>query len=188
MRDLRFGYWWLAGGILLLAFVMYKMLAPAGPLPLFVGDKLALTPPMGWNSWYIHYNRVTEQHMREAADVMVSSGYPSVNVAQAMRAALVPIAEQRGTVPVVDDAGRVVGVVTAGDLTRLIERDETGWVDVPVSEVMTRTPVTAGPEERGSAVVHRLEERGVMAAPVVDDTGRLLGVVHLHDLMKAGVV
>jgi alpha-galactosidase len=39
-----------------------------------VGDTLALTPPMGWNSWYIHYNRVTEQHMRNAADSMINSG------------------------------------------------------------------------------------------------------------------
>lgn len=43
-------------------------------LRLTVGDTLALTPPMGWNSWYIHYNRVTEQDMRRAADVMISSG------------------------------------------------------------------------------------------------------------------
>ena len=39
-----------------------------------VGDTLALTPPMGWNSWYIHYHRVTGKVMREAADVMVASG------------------------------------------------------------------------------------------------------------------
>ncbi len=39
-----------------------------------VGDKLALTPPMGWNSWYIHYHRVTGDVMRRAADAMVSSG------------------------------------------------------------------------------------------------------------------
>ena len=39
-----------------------------------VGDTLALTPPMGWNSWYIHYNRITEQHMRNAADTMIDSG------------------------------------------------------------------------------------------------------------------
>ena len=54
-------------------------------LKLVVGDTLALTPPMGWNSWYIHYNRVTEEHMRGAADVMVSSGmadygYQYVNI------------------------------------------------------------------------------------------------------------
>ena len=39
-----------------------------------VGDTLALTPPMGWNSWYIHYHRVTGKVMRQAADVMVASG------------------------------------------------------------------------------------------------------------------
>ncbi len=50
-----------------------------------VGDTLALTPPMGWNSWYIHYNRVTDADMRAAADVMIESGmadfgYQYVNI------------------------------------------------------------------------------------------------------------
>ncbi len=54
-------------------------------LRIVVGDTLALTPPMGWNSWYIHYLRVTEQDMRAAADVMISSGmadfgYQYVNI------------------------------------------------------------------------------------------------------------
>jgi alpha-galactosidase len=44
------------------------------PFTIVVGDTLALTPPMGWNSWYIHYHRVTDQNMREAADAMVESG------------------------------------------------------------------------------------------------------------------
>ncbi|MCE5187206.1 MAG: NPCBM/NEW2 domain-containing protein [Planctomycetaceae bacterium] len=44
------------------------------PFTLIVGDKLALTPPMGWNSWYIHYNRVTDGDVRTAADVMIASG------------------------------------------------------------------------------------------------------------------
>ncbi len=50
-----------------------------------VGDSLALTPPMGWNSWYIHYWRVTDGHMRRAADAMIESGmadfgYEYVNI------------------------------------------------------------------------------------------------------------
>lgn len=49
------------------------------------GDTLALTPPMGWNHWYTHYNRITDVTMREAADVMISSGmadhgYQYVNI------------------------------------------------------------------------------------------------------------
>ncbi len=42
------------------------------------GDKLALTPPMGWNHWYAHYNRITDPMMRQAADVLISSGMADV--------------------------------------------------------------------------------------------------------------
>ncbi len=50
-----------------------------------VGDKIALTPPMGWNHWYTHYDHITDALMREAADVMLSSGmadagYAYVNI------------------------------------------------------------------------------------------------------------
>jgi alpha-galactosidase len=70
-----------------------------------VGDILALTPPMGWNSWYIHYNRVTEQHMRNAADSMIASGmadagYMYVNIDDCWM-------KQRGDEPY-RDAGKAV--------------------------------------------------------------------------------
>ncbi len=47
-------------------------------LKIVAGDKLALTPPMGWNHWYAHYDRITDKMMREAADVMISSGMADV--------------------------------------------------------------------------------------------------------------
>lgn len=47
-------------------------------LRIIAGDKLALTPPMGWNHWYAHYDRITDKMMREAADVMISSGMADV--------------------------------------------------------------------------------------------------------------
>ena len=43
-----------------------------------VGDQLSLTPPMGWNHWYTHYHRINDKLMREAADVMISSGMADV--------------------------------------------------------------------------------------------------------------
>lgn len=54
-------------------------------LRIVVGPTLALTPPMGWNSWYIHYDRVSDRIMREAADQMIASGmadfgYQYVNI------------------------------------------------------------------------------------------------------------
>ena len=48
------------------------------PFKISAGETLALTPPMGWNHWYAHYDRVTDKLMREAADVMVSSGMADV--------------------------------------------------------------------------------------------------------------
>jgi len=47
-------------------------------LTIVAGDKLALTPPMGWNHWYAYYNRITDKLIREAADRMVSSGMTDV--------------------------------------------------------------------------------------------------------------
>jgi len=118
-------------------------------------------------------------------DVMVSEAFPSLPESARMRECVVPIAEFRGTVPVVDGNGKVIGVVTAGDLTRLMERDG-AWGEHPVGDVMTPRPRTARVGELASAAVHRMEEARVMALPVVDDDGVLRGVVHLHDLLRSG--
>ena len=48
------------------------------PIRIVAGETLALTPPMGWNHWYTHYDRITDKLMREAADVMISSGMADV--------------------------------------------------------------------------------------------------------------
>jgi len=50
----------------------------ARTIEIVCGDTLALTPPMGWNHWYTHYDRITDQLMREAADVMIRSGMADV--------------------------------------------------------------------------------------------------------------
>ena len=60
------------------------------------------------------------------------------------------------------------------------------FLDATVGEVMTKSPKLAHPEELGGAVVLRMEQKGIMAMPVVDDGGRLVGIVHLHDLLRAG--
>ncbi|HEY3372750.1 MAG TPA: hypothetical protein VGK10_18000, partial [Prolixibacteraceae bacterium] len=47
-------------------------------LKIVAGDQIALTPPMGWNHWYAHYDRITDKMMREAADLMIKSGMVDV--------------------------------------------------------------------------------------------------------------
>jgi arabinose-5-phosphate isomerase len=63
-----------------------------------------------------------------------------------------------------------------------------GFLDVPVENVMTRTPKLARVGELASAAVHSMEKHGIMALPVVGEGDRLEGIVHLHDLLRSGVV
>lgn len=103
-----------------------------------------------------------------------------------MRDAVVGLAHDRGLAMVVA-ADRLAGVLTTGDLTRLAERDP-GFLDRPAVEVMTRTPKVASPDDLAAAAVASMERHGVIALPVVENGGRVVGVVHLHDLMRAGAV
>jgi arabinose-5-phosphate isomerase len=103
-----------------------------------------------------------------------------------MREAVVSLARDRG-LAMVGTGGRLDGVLTTGDLTRLAERDP-DFLGRPVSEVMSRTPKTTGPDDLAAAAVGTMERTGVIVLPVVSDGGRIEGVVHLHDLMRAGAV
>lgn len=121
-------------------------------------------------------------------DVMVTGDEaPTLLTEASVRSAIVPLAEKRGTVAIVGPEGGLEGVVTAGDLTRLMERDQ-DFLEVSVSAIMSRAPQTASPEELGSAVVRRMEHHGIMALPVLDANNRVIGMVHLHDLLRSGAV
>ncbi|MEX2156081.1 MAG: KpsF/GutQ family sugar-phosphate isomerase [Gemmatimonadales bacterium] len=123
------------------------------------------------------------------ADVMLTEDLPTLTPDRPMRECVVLLAEKRGTVVVVDrnGQGKLAGVVTAGDLTRLMERTDR-FLDMPVGDVMTKTPKVTKPEELAGTAVSVMERHGIMALPVLDGGERVVGVVHLHDLMKAGAV
>jgi len=119
-------------------------------------------------------------------DVMVTQALPWLPPDATMRRCIVLLAEKRGTVPIVDVQRRVIGVVTAGDLTRLMEKDEAIF-DLPVSGIMTRSPKVTDASTLAVAAIHQMETHGIMALPVVDEQGVLTGIVHLHDLLRAGL-
>ena len=119
-------------------------------------------------------------------DLMEAERIPVLPPSATMRAVVVLLAKRRGIVLGVDPDARLLGVFTAGDFTRLMERDGDPF-DTTLERAMNRTPRTAHPEELASAVVYRMEQFGIMAMPVTNDTGTVVGVVHLHDLMRARV-
>ena len=118
-------------------------------------------------------------------DVMLTAKLPVLPPTATMREAVVVLAERRGIVLVGDAASKLLGVLTTGDLTRLMERVQ-DFFPVKVEDVMVRQPKTARGDELGSAVVYRMEQHGIMAMPVLPADCTIIGVVHLHDLMRAG--
>jgi arabinose-5-phosphate isomerase len=120
-------------------------------------------------------------------EIMLRQDLPVLQDGDTMREATVMIAGRRGIAIVVDSERRVEGVLTAGDLSRMVQRGG-DLFPIAVRTVMTTKPKLAHVGELASAVAYRMEEHGIMAMPVLDELDRLSGVVHLHDLMRARVI
>ncbi len=88
-----------------------------------------------------------------------------------------------GCVAVVDSDGFLAGIVTDGDIRRNLGD---GLLERRVDDIMTRTPKTIAPNALLASAIEQLNSGGKTALIVVEDR-RLVGLVHLHDLLKAGV-
>jgi arabinose-5-phosphate isomerase len=104
-----------------------------------------------------------------------------------MDRALLLITEKRfGCLGVVNASGRLVGIVTDGDLRRAMGPD---LLSRKVASVMTPAPRTIAPDALAGEALHTMNanERPITALFVVDATSRPLGILHIHDLLRAGV-
>jgi arabinose-5-phosphate isomerase len=105
-----------------------------------------------------------------------------------MDRALLVITEKRfGCLGVVNASGRLVGIVTDGDLRRAMGPD---LLSRQVASVMTPEPRTIAPDALAGEALHTMNanERPITTLFVVDATSRPLGILHIHDLLRAGVV
>ncbi len=94
-------------------------------------------------------------------------------------------AKKLGATLVVDHRDRLAGIVTDGDLRRAL--GQFGQVlERPVQEVMTANPLAVGPETLASQALELMEQKAIMVLPVVDDDRKVVGIVHLHDLLGRG--
>lgn len=108
---------------------------------------------------------------------LVTVGTPMLRAIQTMSA------KGFGCVGVVDGDGRLVGIVTDGDLRRHISDR---LLDQTVEEVMTRNPKTTRAETLLGRVIDMLNSSSITALFVIED-GRPIGIVHMHDLLRIGV-
>jgi arabinose-5-phosphate isomerase len=135
----------------------------------------------------LHPGGVLGRRLLRVRDVMVTADLPLLGPAATMRECVALLAEKRGTVAIVGDANVLLGVVTSGDLTRLMERQE-DFLSITVGTIMTQTPRVAEPDQLAAYATGLMERHGVMALPVLDPARRVVGIVHLHDLMRSRAI
>jgi arabinose-5-phosphate isomerase len=113
---------------------------------------------------------------------------PVVSENQRISSVLFKITRVRaGSATVVNKKGKLIGIFTDGDLRRHLERDP-DLTKRKVKEVMTKNPITVGPQMLAAQVLRILQEKKIDEVPVVDKNKRPIGLLDVQDLLKAGLV
>jgi arabinose-5-phosphate isomerase len=95
-----------------------------------------------------------------------------------------------GAVNVIDDAGRLAGIVTDGDLRRAIQKsDPAALATLSLEELMTRDPTVASPELLAYDALKLMEDRPsqISVLPVVDGDRVCVGLIRIHDIVRSGL-
>ena len=123
-------------------------------------------------------------------DLMHTGGeVPRVSADARMKDVLFEMTRKRlGFTTVCDGAGKLVGIISDGDLRRQMERHGYTLLDRTAAECMTPHPVLIGRRDLATAALDVMETRKITALVVVDAAGAVEGVLHLHDLWKTEMI
>ena len=160
-------------------------------MTLALGDALAIA--------LMEHRRFTPEHFRmfhpggklgakllKVSDLMHDE-VPLIGWDRPMGEALIEISRKGfGVVGVTDDAGLLAGIITDGDLRRHMD----GLLALTAGQVMTKNPRTIGPGDLAEKAVALMNERKITSLFVIDPAqpGATIGIVHIHDCLRAGVV
>lgn len=98
-------------------------------------------------------------------------------------------AKRLGATAVVDEEGRPTGIITDGDLRRMLERKQpTEWHLLKAVDLQTANPRFIRPEAMAIDALQEMRKHSITQLLVVDEEGRYLGMIHLHDLVREGFI
>ncbi|MCF7809355.1 KpsF/GutQ family sugar-phosphate isomerase [bacterium] len=119
------------------------------------------------------------------SDIMhTGKALPVVTLDTRMKEALVEMTVKRlGVTCVVDEDGKLKGIITDGDLRRLL-KESSNPLELTAAKAMTSSPKTISPKNLSARALHIMENHNITSLPVADDNGRLMGLIHLHDILK----
>jgi arabinose-5-phosphate isomerase len=160
-------------------------------LQLAVGDALAiaLLEDKGFtakNFREYHPGGKLGAQLKHVSDVMRKGGaLPLSRPATKMSDALVVMTEKAcGCLGIIDDQGKLIGILTDGDLRRHMSSD---LLSMKVQDVMTKSPKTIEPDALTSEALEILNSKSITSIFVIDEGNKPIGLVHIHDLLRIGV-
>ena len=113
---------------------------------------------------------------------------PKVSPDTPMNKVLYEISNKRlGLTTIVDDNDVLLGIFTDGDLRRLIDKQQGFDVNLAVSDVMIRSPMTISEDAKAVAALEQMNEKKINQFVVVNEINQVIGVIGMHDLIQAGV-
>lgn len=121
------------------------------------------------------------------ADLYVNNEKPKVVSGQSLKEVIVEMTAKRlGVTAVVDKENNLLGIITDGDLRRMLEKNIS--IDkVKADDIMASTPKTIGPDELAVDALDVLRKNEITQLAVTDN-GKYLGIIHLHDLIREGLI
>jgi arabinose-5-phosphate isomerase len=113
---------------------------------------------------------------------------PQVEPATKMPDVIYEMSRKKLGVTTVVEGERLLGVISDGDLRRLLERRGKDVLDLTAADCMTRNPKLIAPEQFAATALAIMEEKKITSLPVVNARGELQGIIHLHDLWETQMV
>lgn len=119
-------------------------------------------------------------------DVLDSTRKPEVSPHADIRTSIFEISEKRLGVTAVVENNQVLGIITDGDIRRMLSKNET-ITGIKAIDIMSKNPKTIGPEDMVVEALNIMEDFSITQL-LVANKGEYLGVIHLHDILKEGIV
>ncbi len=114
---------------------------------------------------------------------------PSVDIKTLMKDAIIEISSKRlGMTTVISSASKLQGIITDGDLRRGLEKWGEKFFSLKAEDVMTHNPKTITRDTLAVKAISIMEKYSITSLIVLDPDGKAEGIVHLHDLLKFGIV
>ena len=119
----------------------------------------------------------------------IGDSLPAVQLDTPMSKAIIEMASKRlGLTVVLDNNGRIAGIVTDGDVRRGLEKWGGKLFELTAGVVMTKNPKTISEEELAAKALSIMQSYSITALVVSDNDGKPIGIIHLHDILRQGIV